>query len=92
MSDEGEIWNAYKEGRRLKRWKNKEQSLDVLRANSIIAVELNASCAHYRVAEYDFWPTTGKWRNQKTGDAGRGVLLLIAKIKGKTNADTRQNS
>lgn len=81
MSEDSEIWEEIrKEGQR-KRWSNVEQSLRVLRDRGIEYITLNASVCHYRIAtNWDFWPSTGKFRNFKTGENGRGVFNLIKRL------------
>lgn len=76
-----EEWGDYKEERRQKRWDNNENSLKILEGRGIDYKILNASQGHYRVGDYDFWATTGKYYCQKTGDKGRGVFNLIKKLK-----------
>lgn len=81
MGDEGEIWNEYRKERREKKRDNEEKSLALLREIGIPYRVLNESTSHYRVGGYDYWPTTGKFYNQKTKEVGRGVKNLINKIK-----------
>lgn len=68
-----------KEERRIKKLNNKSWSLNHLLELGIGYKKL--SQWHYRIGDYDFWPTTGKYLNRKTNDKGRGVLNLIKKIK-----------
>jgi len=81
MSEDAEIWKQIKEDGQKKRWKNHENSIAILFERGIEFRELNQATAHYRVGEFDFWPTTGKFYNQKTKQKGRGVFNLIKLIK-----------
>ena len=81
MSDDGEMWAAIKEEGRKKRWSNFEQSIALLERKGIPVRILNRDVAHCRVGEWDFWPTTGKFRNPKTGESGRGVFNLIKQLE-----------
>lgn len=76
-----EDWGAYKEERRQKRWDNFENSIKLLDERGIEWNILNQSQGHIRVGDFDFWGTTGKYYNQKTGEKGRGVFNLIKLIK-----------
>lgn len=86
--DEEQIdeWREQKKESQKKRARNHQQSLGILKKNGIYFEVLNESGAHYRVGEFDFWPTTGKFINRKTKKDGRGVFNLIKEIGGK---DTR---
>lgn len=74
---EGELWAGHKEARRAKRWRNRDQSLALLRLKGIEYQCLNEAVAHYRIGEYDFWPTTGKFMHRRSGKTGRGVHNLV---------------
>lgn len=43
---------------------------------------------HLVIGDFDFWPSTGLFKNRKTGKKGRGVFNLI-KVLG---VDNNQNS
>ena len=47
------------------------------RLNGIEFVVLSEECKHLRVGAFDFWPSTGKFYNQKTKHKGRGVFNLM---------------
>jgi hypothetical protein len=83
MSEEGEIWQGYREERKAKKQSNEQNSLAMLRARGIKVETLNAAISHYRIGNFNFWPTTGKYYNPKTGEKGRGVRNLIKTIYGK---------
>ena len=74
-------WEKSREDSYKKRWGNNEKSLKILNDKGIVYKILNASLAHYRVGDFDFWATTGKFYNQKTKQKGRGVFNLIKLVK-----------
>jgi hypothetical protein len=81
MSEDGEMWAAIRADGQEKRWKNHDRSLMLLEAGGIVVRKLNAETGHYRVGDFDFWPTTGKFYNQKTKLGGRGVFNLLKLVK-----------
>ena len=80
MSEEGEIWGEIKKERQEKKWQNEKKSLDILREKGIEFEVLSEESAHYRVGQFDFWPTTGKFYNQRTAEGGRGVFNLLKRL------------
>ena len=83
-STEGEIWREYRAERQRKKANNEHFSIELLRSKGIKIIELSRLNCHYRVGEFDFWPTTGKFYCQKTGQKGRGVKNLIEKLKNES--------
>lgn len=81
MSEESRIWEEHREERKKRRWSNHDNSLKLLKDRGIEFKELNKAVSHYRVRDFDFWPTTGKFYNQKTGQKGRGIFNLIKELK-----------
>ncbi len=81
MSDIGEIFSFLKEENKKKKVLNHKNSIKILEGKGIYFTKLSEY--HYRVGEYDFWPSTGKFLNRKTGTTGRGVFNLLKKL-GKT--------
>lgn len=79
--DEGEMWAEYRQQRQEKKRNNIKSSLSILEQKGIEYKTLNAGGAHYRVGDYDFWPSTGKFYNAKTGEKGRGVFNLLKALK-----------
>ncbi len=82
MSDEmdlGETFKSLKLEKQEKRRNNLQHSLEVLLRARFIPVMLNPF--HYRVRGFDFWPTTGKFKNLETKKTGRGVFNLIKELK-----------
>ncbi len=74
---EGEIWSAHREEGKKKRWSNRDNSLRILRDHKIVYKILDENTAHYKIGSWNFWPTTGKFYNEKTKEKGRGVFNLL---------------
>jgi hypothetical protein len=74
---EGEVWAEYRGNNQKKKAQNEIDSIKLLESKGIDYTILNKECRHYRVMGFDFWPSTGKFYNQKTGQKGRGVFNLI---------------
>lgn len=77
-ADLGETYRAWDEMKKQKRWENHENSLELLEKFKVEYVRL--STTHYRIGEYDFWPTTGLFVHRKTQKRGRGVFRLLEKV------------
>lgn len=75
MSELGDIFNGWKEEKQKKRASNLVNSLELLNEHGIEPQKLSSS--HFRIGEFDFWPSTGKYLNRKTGRYSRGVRNLI---------------
>lgn len=75
MGDIGDLFNDIKEEKKEKRAKNATSSRDILISRKVPFKELSSD--HLRVAEYDFWPSTGLFIHIKTKKRGRGVFNLI---------------
>lgn len=76
-------WSEYRKERQEKRMSNHEFSINFLKEKGIKVILLNAQTYHYRVSAFDFWPTTGKFYNQRSGEKGRGVrnlLKIVSKV------------
>lgn len=90
MSEDSELAKAfaeYRAARKAKKGNNVESSLAMLTRNSIRYEVLNRDNYHTLVDErFDFWPSTGKWRERGNGRTGRGVRLL-ARIVRETKGD-----
>lgn len=84
MSEDGEMWRAIHEDVKAKKRSNEKSSISLLIANNIPFKLLSADSSHYRVGDFDYWPTTGLFYNQKTKRKGRGVKKLIQIIKSKS--------
>ena len=74
-------WEAHREERNKKKASNEVSSLELLRSKGIKVLVLNEKTRHYRVEGFDFWPSTGKFYDQKTGEKGRGVKELIKRVE-----------
>lgn len=70
-------WAERKEISKQKKKENREKSLAILRKRKIPFITLSEGAGHYRIGDYDFWPSTGKIYNRKIGKAYRGVFTLI---------------
>ncbi len=82
MSEISELYEAYREVRKDKKIANIESSLKLLRSHAVGYQVLNGCNHHTLVAgQFDFWPSTGKWRDRKSGKRGRGVWDLIKSIR-----------
>ena len=82
MSEDGEMWDAMHKDSQKKRKQNVEWSTNLLKDLGIHFKVLNSSAPHYRVGNYDFWPSTGLFYDPITKERGRGVKNLIKKING----------
>jgi hypothetical protein len=77
MSEDSEMWAAVRRNSQEKRRRNEVESIAVLRRCGIRFELLSAESSHYRVGRFSFWPTTGKFYDETTGEKGRGVFNLI---------------
>lgn len=75
MGELAEYWKDVKEDSKERRQSNYEKNRQVLIESRIEFKEF--ANGHFRVAEYDFWATTGLFKHLKTGKRGRGVRNLI---------------
>lgn len=78
------MWKAVKESRQQKRWENDNKSILMLNDGGFSVETLNKGISHYRVNGVNFWATTGKFYDSKTGKKGRGVFNLIKYISRTT--------
>lgn len=78
--EEGDFWRKFKKDSQEKRWSNNENSLKLLQEKGIKYQTLDSTIGHYRIGDFDFWATTGKFYNRKLKKAGRGVFNLIRLI------------
>lgn len=75
---DAEYWEARKSWLNEKKSNNLNQSIQIIENKNIQYKKL--SDTHYRVADYDFYPTTGLFINITTKKRGRGVFNLIKLI------------
>ncbi len=80
MSEVAEMFRDLKKISQEKKANNEKNSLNILKQNGIEYKVLNEASKHYRVMDFDYWPSTGKFYNQKTGEKGRGIFNLIKRI------------
>lgn len=71
------LWAEQKEKSKKKRWQNHENAKRIFAGKGIEFVMLSESSSHFRIGDWDFWGTTGKFWNRKTQAKGRGVFELI---------------
>lgn len=76
---EGDMWAGHREASQEKKKGNIESSFRILEEHGIDFYRYTD--VHFKVGDWDFWPSTGKYYNQKTGAKGRGVFNLIKIIK-----------
>ena len=81
--EEGDFYRRIKKQSQEKRWDNNEKSLKILQEKGIKYEVLNSNISHYRIGDFDFWATTGKFYNRKLKKAGRGVFNLIKFLDNK---------
>lgn len=81
MGDMIEGFKVLKEESQKKKLSNYESSIKILKDNNIEFKILSEHSRHLRVGDFDFWPSTGKFYNQKTQQKGRGVFKLIKFFK-----------
>ncbi|CAB4149906.1 hypothetical protein UFOVP558_47 [uncultured Caudovirales phage] len=81
MSELGETFAAWREHKKEKKKSNLHKSLFILDQAGIPYRML--SDTHYRVGEWDFWPSTGLFINTRTKKRARGVFNLIKKFNNK---------
>lgn len=73
-----EYWEDRKSWLNEKKQNNLNQSIQIIENKNIEYKKL--SDTHYRVKNYDFYPTTGLYINITTKKRGRGVFNLIKLI------------
>lgn len=86
MSELGELYSAWNEHKRAKKKLNYEQSLQLLADNGVVLKQLSPD--HFRIDDFDYWPSTGLFINRKTNKRGRGVFNLIKRLQREQNTPT----
>lgn len=86
MGDMGDLYRDYREKKREKKFKNLDYAENLLKNYEHRQVDEHLFYIGnpQRVAEFEFWPSTGLFRNRKTKKKGRGInnlLPLIEKFK-----------
>ncbi len=85
MSEIGEIFAALKEEGRIKKQNNLKNSIDILKEQGVLFKRLSET--HYRIGDFDFWPSTGKFLNRKTNKYSRGVFNLLKQLKPRNTSE-----
>lgn len=78
--EDSETWRLHRLAGKYRKENNERNSLRILQENGYTLYALNLETKHYRVQDFDFWPSTGKFYNQKTKEKGRGVFNLMKKL------------
>lgn len=78
VNEDSEMWRQIRADSQKKRWGNLESSLRLMAQKGFKLQRL--SDVHYRIGDWDFWPSTGKFFNRVTKQVGRGVFNLIKKL------------
>ena len=81
MGDMGDIFGAMKQHGQRKRRSNLENSTDILMENQIHFESKNNGIHLIVQNEFDFYPSTGLFKNRKTNKKGRGIFSLIKILK-----------
>lgn len=81
MGDMGDLWRDVKETRRERKENYIQHILPALiilwraKLTKFGLQELN--CSHWRIGQFDFWPTTGTFINRITGKRSNGIKKLL---------------
>ena len=75
MGDMGDIYNSMNAYKKEKKQDNYKKSLLILDEKLIPYKKLSES--HFRIGDFDFWPSTGLFINIKSKKRRRGVFNLI---------------
>lgn len=77
---ESEMWAEYRGNNQKKRWDNYKQSIEILQKKGI-PFEVMKNESHLKVmGDWDFWPSTGKFINNRLKIKGRGIFNLINQL------------
>lgn len=79
-TEEGDFWREVKDHKKKEKVDNIARSLKLLEENGIEYRAISVEGRHYRTGDWDFWPSTEKFRNYKTGAGGWGMESLIKKL------------
>ena len=74
-----EEWRQQKELAKKKKKQNIVNSISILNERGIKYIKFSET--HYRIGDYDFWPSTGKYWNKKINEKGRGIFNLLKVMK-----------
>lgn len=80
MGDMGEVFRDMREDSKRRRANNLESSIALLEARKVPFERF--SDTHLRVVgQFDFWPSTGKWKRVISKRCGRGILSLLCAVE-----------
>lgn len=79
MGDMADYYNDFRQFKKEKKQNNCLKSLEILDRHRIEYKKL--SDTHYRISDFDFWPSTGLFVDRKNAKRGRGVMNLLSKVK-----------
>lgn len=86
MGDMGDLYNAMKEGSRIKKKKNLERALRKLEEAKVPYESFNCGI-HLKVKGFDYWPSTGLI--MKNGaHIGRGINKMLELVTQQQNEGT----
>lgn len=77
---EVEFYAEMKQERKKKKLQNAKSSLSLLDARGIKYEKMKGNM-HYKIGDWNFYPSTGVYFNQKTYIKGRGVFNLLRELK-----------
>lgn len=77
-SDVAQDYRALDEHNKAKRQNNLKSSIALLDENFVKYEQLASH--HFRVGEFDFWPSTGVYIHRASGKKARGVFNLLRAI------------
>ncbi len=83
MSELGQIFRAVREESQERKASNHIRSIMILDEENVVYKKLSPD--HYRVGDWDFWPSTGLFKHLLNGQKGRGVFNLLRKVKNVAN-------
>lgn len=78
MSELGELYRDWKKEKTAKKQLNAVASEDILIRKGVQFRKFTED--HYRVGEYNFWPSTGLFIHVHRNERGRGVFNLLKKL------------
>ena len=81
MSDLGDTYSAMREHNKQKKVQNLKSTTEILDEAEIEYTVLSEH--HYRIGEFELWPSTGKWVHRKSNKYGRGIFNLLKRLRRK---------
>lgn len=73
------MWSGHREEAQQRKEANARNSIRILTEKGVRFRKMPGAM-HYRVGDFDFWPSTGLFYNAKTKRKGRGVFNLLSEI------------